>query len=380
MTETPESLSADRRALQRLFILLLALGVSVVFLWMIRGFLGALFLSAVLALFLMPVENVFSRMLGGRRNLAGSLVLILAVFLVLLPLTAILAIVADQAVQVSSVLVPWVQEQVRSIRADGIEALPQWLPFRDALAPYQQEITTQLAQLVSAAGSFAVSALRSATTGTFGLLLNVVVLLFGLFFFLTQGERLGEKGMAMLPMPRADRDLLVERTLSTIRATVKGTFVIALIQGTLTGVALWLAGVPGAAFWATVTAVLSIVPGVGPPLVWAPAAIWLMATGRYLEGGLLFAWGALVVGVIDNLLRPMLVGKDSKLSDLMVLISTLGGLTLFGPIGIILGPVIAALFASVWYLYGQTYAPLLAERAEASDSDTDQSTDETPLA
>ena len=166
----------------------------------------------------------------------------------------------------------------------------------------------------------------------------------------------------MLPMPRADRDLLVERTLSTIRATVKGTFVIALIQGTLTGVALWLAGVPGAAFWATVTAVLSIVPGVGPPLVWAPAAIWLMATGRYLEGGLLFAWGALVVGVIDNLLRPMLVGKDSKLSDLMVLISTLGGLTLFGPIGIILGPVVAALFASVWYLYGQTYAPMLAER------------------
>jgi predicted PurR-regulated permease PerM len=361
MTDTPESLSADRRTLQRLFILLLALGVSIVFFWMIRGFLGSLFLAAVLALFLMPVENTFSKWLGGRRNLAASLVLMLAVFLVLIPLGAVLAIVADQAVQVSSILIPWVQEQIANIRAEGMGALPEWLPFRDALGPYQEQITSQLAQLASSAGRFAVNTLRSATTGTLGLLLNMVVLLFGLFFFLTQGNRLGERGMAMLPMPEADRKMLAERALSTIRATVKGTFVIALIQGTLTGIALWLAGVPGAAFWATVTAVLSIVPGVGPPLVWAPAAIWLVATGKYVEGGLLFAWGALVVGVIDNLLRPMLVGKDSKLSDLMVLISTLGGLTLFGPIGIILGPVIAALFASVWYLYGQTYAPLLAE-------------------
>jgi predicted PurR-regulated permease PerM len=373
MTETPESLSADRRALQRLFILILALGVSVVFLWMIRGFLSSLFLAAVLALFLMPVENQFSRWLGGRRNIAGALVLLLAVFLILIPLAIILAIVADQAVDVSAILIPWVQEQITALRADGIEALPDWLPFRDSLAPYQQQVTNQLAQFASAAGGFVVGALRSATTGTLGLFLQFVVLLFALFFFLTQGDRLGDRGLAMLPMPKEDRELLAERTLSTIRATVKGTFVIALIQGVLTGIALWLAGVPGAAFWATVTAVLSIIPGIGPPLVWGPAGIWLIANGHYLEGGLLLAWGALVISVIDNLLRPSLVGKDSKLSDLMVLISTLGGLTLFGPIGIILGPVIAALFASVWYLYAQTYAPLLADavKDQAPEPSTD---------
>jgi predicted PurR-regulated permease PerM len=372
MTETPESLSADRRALQRLFILVLALGVSIVFLWMIRGFLSSLFLAAVLALFLMPVENQFSRWLGGRRNIAGALVLILAVFLILIPLAIILAIVADQAVDVSAILIPWVQDQVAALRADGIEALPDWLPFRDSLAPYQEQVTRQLAQFASAAGGFAVGALRSATTGTLGLFLQFVVLLFALFFFLTQGDRLGGRGLAMLPMPEEDRELLAERTLSTIRATVKGTFVIALIQGVLTGIALWLAGVPGAAFWATVTAVLSIIPGIGPPLVWGPAGIWLIATGQYLEGGLLLAWGALVISVVDNLLRPSLVGKDSKLSDLMVLISTLGGLTLFGPIGIILGPVIAALFASVWYLYAQTYAPLLADATKVkSEPDGD---------
>lgn len=376
MTETPENLRADREALQRLFILLLALTVSVVFLWMIKGFLISLFLAAVLALFLMPVENKISEWVGGRRNLAGTLVLILAVFLILIPLGAILALVTDQAIDVSAVLIPWVQEQISALRAEGMGALPDWLPFRDALAPYQEQVTSQLGQFASSAGGFVVGALRSATSSTLGFFLQFVVMLFGLFFFLTQGDQLGKRGLSMLPMPKEDRELLAERTLSTIRATVKGTFVIALIQGALTGVALWLAGVPGAAFWATVTAVLSIVPGVGPPLVWAPAAIWLMATGRVVEGGLLFAWGALVVGVIDNLLRPMLVGKDSKLSDLMVLISTLGGLTLFGPIGIILGPVVAALFASVWYLYAQTYAPLLAEGVERAKAKAAEKADE----
>ena len=368
---------ADRRGLQRLFILLLALGVSVIFLWMIRGFLGSLFLAAVIALFLMPVEDRLSAWLGGRRNLAAAFVLILAVFLVLIPLGVVLAIVTDQAVDISAVLIPWIQTQVTALRTEGIEALPDWVPFKEVLAPYQQQITQQLAEFAATAGGFFVSTLRSATTGTLGFFLNMVVLLFGLFFFLTQGDRLSERGLAMLPMPAQDRELLAERTLSTIRATVKGTFVIALIQGVLTGVALWLAGVPGAAFWATVTAVLSIIPGVGPPLVWGPAGIWLIATGSYIEGGLLLAWGALVVGVIDNLLRPSLVGKDSKLSDLMVLISTLGGLTLFGPIGIILGPVIAALFASVWYLYAQTYAPLLAD---AGRLDKDQPPDRDPPA
>ena len=375
MTEESYSdIKAERRALQRLFILLLALGVSAIFLWMIRGFLGSLFLAAVIALFLMPVENKLSDWLGGRRNIAAALVLLLAVFLILIPLGIILAIVTDQAVDVSSVLLPWVQTQVDAIRAEGIEALPDWLLFRDALVPYQQQITSQLAAFASAAGGFFVSALSRATTGTFGFFLQMVVLLFGLFFFLTQGDRLSKRGLALLPMPATDREMLAERTLSTIRATVKGTFVIAIIQGSLTGVALWLAGVPGAAFWATVTAVLAIIPGIGPPLVWGPAGIWLIATGQYLEGALLLAWGALVVGVIDNLLRPRLVGRDSKLSDLMVLISTLGGLTLFGPVGLILGPVIAALFASVWYLYAQTYAPLLAapeksaiDQAETSD-------------
>jgi predicted PurR-regulated permease PerM len=152
---------------------------------------------------------------------------------------------------------------------------------------------------------------------------------------------------------------------------VKGTFVIALIQGVLTGAALAIAGVPGSAFWGTLAGLLAIIPGVGPPLVWAPAGIWLIAEGQTVAGVAVLVWGAAVVGVLDNILRPVLVGKDAKMSDLMVLLSTLGGLMLFGAIGIVIGPVIAALFTSVWYIYAQSYAPLLAEPGKRPDKDGD---------
>jgi predicted PurR-regulated permease PerM len=364
------ALMSDREALQRLFIVVLALGISVIFLWMIRGFLSPLFMAAVFAMFLHPVHRFMRRVLFGSSSAAAGVVLLLAVVVVLIPLAAILVIVADQAVQVTGAVAPWLQNQIAAIREGGLEALPAWLPFRESLAPYQQDITSQAAQFASNAGGWLVEALRRATSGTFGAFLNLVVMLFALFFFLTQGPRLASQGLKLMPMPSEDRDLLVERAMSTIRATVKGTFVIAIIQGVLTGGALALADVPGALFLATLTAVLSVIPGIGPPLVWGPAGLWLIASGRYLEGGLLIAWGALVVGLIDNLLRPRLVGQDAKLPDLMILISTLGGLTLFGAVGLIVGPMIAALFASVWYLYAQSYAPLLNEDHPENDLDS----------
>lgn len=355
------ALMSDRQALQRVFIVLLALGISIIFIWMIRGFLSPLFMAAVFAMFLNPVHRFLKPITFGSSSAAAGVVLVLAVVGVLIPLTAILAIVADQAVQVTGAVAPWLQEQIRGLREGGMDAFPQWLPFRDSLAPYQQEITNQAGQFASNIGGWVVDGLRKATSGTFGAFLDLVVLLFALFFFLTRGPQLASHGLKLMPMPSDDRELLVERAMSTIRATVKGTFVIAIIQGVMTGVALAIAGVPGALFLATLTAVLSVIPGIGPPLVWGPAGLWLIASGNYWAGGLLIAWGAIVVGLTDNLLRPSLVGKDAKLPDLMILISTLGGLTLFGAIGLIVGPMIAALFSSIWYLYAQSYAPLLSE-------------------
>ena len=357
-----------RLALQRGFIAALALSLSAIFFWMIRDYLGALFLAAVLAIFLFPLQRGLTRLFGGRKGPAAGVVLLVAVVAVLIPLLALLTLVAMQAVDVGQTVVPWVQEQIRNFRAEGLAGLPDWLPFKDQLAPYQSEIAQRLTEVISGLGGVVIGGIRRASGGALSFVLNTVILLFALYYLLTSGPGSIKSAMALLPMRPHDRDLLVERTLSTIRATVRGTFVIAVIQGVLTGAGLAVAGVPGAAFWGAVAGLLSVIPGVGPPLVWLPAALWLWVTGQPVASIGLAVWGAGVVGVIDNLLRPILVGQDAKMSDLMVLLSTLGGLTLFGAVGIIVGPLIAALFASAWFIYAQSYKDLLAERGNTSSS------------
>ncbi|MCR9128233.1 MAG: AI-2E family transporter [Alphaproteobacteria bacterium] len=349
-----------RLALQRGFIAALALTLTVIFLWMIKDFLSALFLAAVLAIFLFPLQRRLTRLFKGRKAPAASLVLIIAVFAVLIPLLALLTLVAQQAVEVGQTFIPWLQEQIRNFRAEGLAGLPDWLPFKDALAPYQAEIAQRLTETVAGLGGVVIDGVRRAGGGALSFVLNTAILLFALYYLLTSGPGAMKSGMDLLPMRPHDRELLAERTLSTIRATVKGTFVIAVIQGVLTGIGLAVAGVPGSAFWGAVAGILSIIPGIGPPLVWLPAAIWLWVTGSPVPAVALAAWGALVVGVIDNLLRPILVGQDAKMSDVLVLLSTLGGLTLFGAVGIIVGPLIAALFTSAWYIYAESYKDLLA--------------------
>lgn len=362
---TEAKTASERLVLQRAFIVILALAISAVFLWMIRDFLAVMFLAAVLALLLMPAQKRLTGLFGGRARPAALVVMILAGLILLLPLSAILFVIARQAVEVTQIATPWVQEQVAALREDGMAALPAWLPFRELIAQYQNELTGQIGDFASRAGSFVVNHLTRATGNTLGFFLDAIVLVFALFLFLISGRSMAANTVNLLPMPSDDRKLLAERTLSTIRATVKGTFVIAVVQGVLVGIALAVAGIPGAAFWGGVTAILSIIPLVGPPLVWGPAAVFLWFDGEVGAAIGLVLYGALFVGVLDNILRPILVGKDTKMPDLLILISTVGGLTLFGAIGIIIGPVIAALFISIWFIYANSYAPLLRERADA---------------
>ena len=146
---------------------------------------------------------------------------------------------------------------------------------------------------------------------------------------------------------------------SITRATVKGTLVIGVIQGALAGVAFWAAGIEGAALWGTIMTILSIIPGIGAALVWVPAVIILFITGQSLTAILLAVWCAAVVGTVDNFLRPVLVGRDAKMPDLLILIGTLGGLFLFGLIGFIVGPIVCGLFLTVWDIYGTTFKAVL---------------------
>jgi len=173
------------------------------------------------------------------------------------------------------------------------------------------------------------------------------------------GEVILAKILFYTPLDNRDEKRLLERLASVTRATIKGTLVIGILQGALAGVGFWVAGIGGAAFWGTVMTVLSVVPGIGAALIWIPAVIYLFISGQTLPAILLLSWCAGIVGTIDNILRTRLVGKDAKMPDLLILVGTLGGIYLFGPIGFIVGPIVCGLFLTVWDIYGITFKDVL---------------------
>jgi len=173
------------------------------------------------------------------------------------------------------------------------------------------------------------------------------------------GDKLLDRILYYLPLQDQDEQRMLEKFTSVTRATLKGTAVIGILQGTLAGFAFWVVGIPSAVFWGTIMAVLSIIPGIGTALVWGPAVIILAAGGSYLKAGGLGIFCAVVVGSIDNLLRPILVGKDTQMHELMIFFGTLGGIVMFGVMGMIIGPIVAALFVTIWEIYGVAFKDLL---------------------
>ena len=242
--------------------------------------------------------------------------------------------------------------------------LDSWLrgiPGYDRIAPYRAQILTKAGELVGSTSAFLFAALSATTRATAVFIFQFFVLLYTMFFFLTGGPGLLRTVLAYLPLTEVDKQRMLEKFVSVTRATLKGTILIGVAQGVLGGLAFWAVGLDGAIFWGTVMTVLSIIPGVGGALIWVPAALVLISTGEVWRGIALVAFCGLVVGSVDNLLRPRLVGKDIKMHELLIFFSTLGGLMLFGVTGFILGPILAALFVTAWEMFGDS-VPQCARR------------------
>jgi predicted PurR-regulated permease PerM len=191
-------------------------------------------------------------------------------------------------------------------------------------------------------------------------------MLYCMFFFLMDGGKLLHKILYYLPLESKDEESMLEKFTSVTKATLKGTIVIGVLQGGLAGAAFAAVGIPSAVFWGAIMAVLSIIPGIGSALVWGPAAIILVSTGQLAKGLGLASFCAVVVGSLDNFLRPVLVGKSTQLHELMIFFGTLGGILMFGAAGIIIGPIVAALFVAVWDIYGIAFKDILPEVTTAS--------------
>jgi predicted PurR-regulated permease PerM len=190
---------------------------------------------------------------------------------------------------------------------------------------------------------------------TFQLAASLLITMYLAFFLIRDGDRIVHVMRRALPLTPSQKQELINKLSAVVRSTVRGNLVVAMIQGTLGGVAFWFLEVRAALLWAVVMALLSLLPAIGAALVWLPVAIWFFVTGGIWQSIALMTWGMLVIGLVDNLLRPMLVGKATLMPDYVVMITTLGGIVVFGVNGFILGPLIAAMFFAIWNLYLTTH-------------------------
>jgi predicted PurR-regulated permease PerM len=350
--------------IRKIFLVVLALSISALFLWMIRGFLVVMLLAALSSALSYPLYRRLLKRLKGRATLASALTIAIGMLVAIVPLAAFGTLVTLQAIQLSQEAGPWLSQKLGE--AKNLDGIFESYPELARLSPYRTQILQKAAELSSMIGGFVVAAVAAAARETATFFFLLFVLLYSTFFFLINGRAALQKILYYLPLPPEDENQIVGRFVSVARATLKGTFVIGLVQGALGGMAFWVAGIQGAALWAAAMGVLSIIPGLGPVIVWLPAVIFLMAMGRFGAAAGLALWCAAVVGTVDNFLRPWLVGKDTKMPDLLILLSTLGGIVMFGAVGFIIGPIIAALFVTIWEIYGQAFRGILPEPTRLS--------------
>jgi predicted PurR-regulated permease PerM len=351
---------------RRPFLILLVALVSLAFLWMIRPFLITILLAALFSGVSYGIYRRLAQRLGGREKPAAIVTLLLLLVLVVTPMLLVAGAVANEALRISETIQP----RVEQLRQPG--ELDRWLrliPGYASVEPYREQILTRAGELIGSTGGFVFNALQATTKATVLFVFHFAVMLYAMFFFLTDGAAMVRAILGHVPLPDADKDRMLEKFVSVTRATLKGTILIGLAQGVLGGLAFWVVGIDAAIFWGTVMTVLSIIPGIGGALVWVPAAIILAATGSFWTGLGLALFCGLVIGSVDNLLRPILVGRDTRMHELMIFFSTLGGLLAFGAMGFIIGPILAALFLTVWEMFGALFREQLHDASSVIVTD-----------
>lgn len=320
---------------------------------MVKSFLMVIFLSGLTAAMAAPLNRKFLRVTKEKAGLSSAATLITLFLCVFVPLSGILGMFIREAITISDKIQPKIETFISDKSA--IEQFVTKLPKGELIIEYQDEIIKKGGEVAASVSMFFVNRLTAITKYTVQFLFLLFLYLYSLFFFIKDGRGMLYKILYYLPLPSEEESRLLERFTSVTKATLKGTLLIGAIQGGLAGIALGLAGVESALFWSIIMMVLSVIPVVGTVLVWLPAAIMLIIGGSVVPGVLVLLWCGIVVGNIDNLLRPKLVGQDAGLHELLILFSTLGGLSLFGMAGFVVGPILAALWVTLWDIYGEMF-------------------------
>ncbi|TBU97433.1 AI-2E family transporter [Phytopseudomonas dryadis] len=342
---------SDTSLEKKAFILLLLI-VSIAFGWILLPFYGAVFWAVVLAVVFAPMQRRLAKRIGGRGNLSALLTLIICLLVAVLPVIFTTSMMVAEGTALYQRIESG-ELDVGAYVTSTKEMLPMFMQNQlDRLGMGNLDgLREQISNGAMAGSQYLATKVFAIGQGTFEFVIGFFIMLYLLFFLLRDGQELVRDIRMAVPLGDTQKRRLQIKFTRVVRATVKGNIVVAAVQGALGGLIFWGLGIPSPLLWGVLMAFLSLLPAAGAGIVWGPVAIYLLANGSIWQGVVLILFGVLVIGLVDNILRPILVGKDTRMPDYLILISTLGGLALLGLNGFVIGPLVAALFVSCWNLF-----------------------------
>lgn len=335
---------------RNVLLVVMTIAASVGLAVVLSGFWQPIFWAIIAAILFRPVMAWFETHWPGHKALSAFLVILGIVVAFLLPVLMLGATVVQEGIAIYG--------RVES-KVIGIDILNVWAEefyqtaFGQRLSGIGLDLATmteKLQPLLTRVSSFVISLIANIGMDTGGLVMALLLMLYLLFFFLSDGPGIYQRLFAAVPMPADEKHSFFKKFAEVATATILGTTVVGAAQGTLGAILFVALGINGPVFWGFMMAIMSLLPAVGAAIIWLPASIILILTGSWIKGLILLAFGMLVISSVDNLLRPMVVGKKTQMPDYLVLFSTLGGIATFGITGFVVGPVIAALFIASWHL------------------------------
>lgn len=321
---------------------------TLLFLYLMKPFFFPIFWAAVIATIFMPAHQYLCRKVKSPA-LSATIILLMILLIIILPAGIIGSLLLNETMELYNAI---------DVKSASIEQQVQDISKKITANPYLSRmhidtafLTANLAEGAKNAANYIIYNLRDLTQNTIVFAVNFAIMLYTLFFFIRDGNKFVRMIMKLLPLEEAREVLILERFSSTAQATLKVTMIIGGIQGILGGLVFFLTGVKGALTWGTMMVFTSIVPAIGCSLVWAPAGIVMIIMGHFWEGMIILAFGIIVISHVDAVLRPLLLGHDVQMHTLLIFLSTLGGLALFGISGFVIGPVITSLMQAFWQMH-----------------------------
>ncbi len=320
--------------------------------WIVAPFYGAILWGVVTAIVFWPLNRRLMAVFPDMRSLVAVITLLVIIGIVIIPSIMIGSLLIEQALSTYASLQSR-QIDIGKILNDLYAGLPPSVNNALDRAGWGDTAALQkkLESVATSGARIAAAQAVSFGQGAFNFVISLGIMLYLTFFLLRDGNVLQRKIGERMPLAATMRRDLFEKFATVVRATIKGSIVVAIVQGCIGGIVFWFIGIQAPLLWGVVMGFLSLLPAIGTGLVWVPVAVYLFATGQTWQGAVLTGCGVFVIGMVDNVLRPILVGKDTRMPDYVVLISTLGGISAMGVNGFIVGPLIAALFIAAWDIF-----------------------------